>query len=108
MTCLSGWDHTRTPWQRAGTVIVIRMPGGHEESYTPAQLVRYEAAPKHRNQHYLIDGYMLVLHYDGGRVERFSLPHGDCSAQNVLPHLPLTPGRTYADAQRFQIVSSSE
>jgi len=99
------YPHT---WQRAGTVIVIRMPGGHDERYTPAQLVRYEAAPKNRNQHSLIDGYMLVLHYDGGRVERFSLPHGDCSAQNVLPHLPLTPGRTYADAQRFQIASSSE
>jgi hypothetical protein len=36
-------------WQRAGNVTVIRMPGGHDERYEPAQLVRYEAAPK--NEH---------------------------------------------------------
>lgn len=35
-------------WQRTGSVIVIRMPGGREERYQPAQFVRYEAAP--RNQ----------------------------------------------------------
>jgi hypothetical protein len=35
-------------WRRSGSVIVIRMPGGHDERYDPAQLVRYEAAP--RNQ----------------------------------------------------------
>lgn len=35
-------------WQRAGSAIVIRMPGGHDERYGPAQLVRYEAAPKNQ------------------------------------------------------------
>ena len=35
-------------WQRAGSVIVIRMPGGHEERYQPTQFVRYEAAPKNQ------------------------------------------------------------
>lgn len=67
------YPHT---WQRAGIVIVIRTPGGHDERYIPAQLVRYEAAPKTPNQHSLIDGYALELHYDGGRVERFPLPRG--------------------------------
>ena len=36
-------------WQRTGNVTVIRMPGGHDERYEPAQLVRYEPAPK--NEH---------------------------------------------------------
>jgi hypothetical protein len=35
-------------WQRSGKVTVIRMPGGHDERYDPAQLVRYEAAPKNQ------------------------------------------------------------
>lgn len=36
-------------WQRTGSVVVIRMPGGQDERYNATQLVRYEAAPK--NQH---------------------------------------------------------
>lgn len=35
-------------WQRSGSVVVIRMPGGRDERYTPTQLVRYEAAPKNQ------------------------------------------------------------
>lgn len=35
-------------WQRSGNVVVIRLPGGHVERYTPTQLVRYEAAPKNQ------------------------------------------------------------
>ena len=35
-------------WQRSGNVTVIRMRGGHDERYEPAQLVRYEAAPKNQ------------------------------------------------------------
>lgn len=35
-------------WQRTGSVIVIRMAGGHDERYGPTQLVRYEAAPKNQ------------------------------------------------------------
>ena len=35
-------------WQRSGRVVVIRMPGGHDERYDSTQLIRYEAAPKNQ------------------------------------------------------------
>lgn len=71
-------------WQRTGSVVVIRMAGGHEERYGPTQLVRYEAAPKNQRVEGRWDTTLsqvsktggqsvsalvnsaLVLHRDGG------------------------------------------